>query len=164
MAERKTDPVRPADDEARTLARDILGSASHGALGVLDPATGAPQVSRIALARDADGTPLTLISDLSAHTAALRADPRASLMVGEPGDRGDPLTHPRLMLQCRAAFADRSDPGHPALRERFLAQYPKAKLYIDFADFSLVRLEVEDAFLNGGFGKAYRLAPADLAL
>lgn len=163
MTQGKPNPIRPTDDEARRLARDLLENARFAALGVLDPGTGAPLVTRIALAQAPDGAPLTLISDLSAHTRALRADPRASLLVGEPGPKGDPLTHPRLTLQGRAAFVDRAGPDHARLRETYLDQNPKAQLYIDFADFSLVRLDIAEAHLNGGFGKAYRLTAADLS-
>ena len=163
MPEKRPDPIRPADDAARALARDILAGARHGALGVLDPASGAPQVTRIALARGPDGLPLTLISALSGHTAGLRADPRCSLLLGEPGPRGDPLTHPRLTLNCVAGFVARDSADHAALRALYLSQNPKAGLYIDFGDFTLVRLPVTDAFLNGGFGKAWRLTAADLA-
>lgn len=155
--------IRPTDDEARVLARTLLGTAAFGALGVRDPGTGAPMVTRIAVATAPDGVPLTLISDLSQHTRALRADPVCSLLVGEPGPKGDPLTHPRLTVQARAVFTDRSDARHSDLRGHYLAQQPKAKLYIDFGDFSLVRLEPTGAFLNGGFGKAFVLTPKDLA-
>lgn len=158
----KPNPIRPTDDEARALARTLLAGAAHGALAVLDPATGAPSVTRIALALDPEGTPVTLVSDLSAHTAALRADLRASLLVGEPGPRGDPLTHPRLTLAVTAAFVARDDPARPALRAHWLAQRPKSKLYVDFADFSFVRLRPASAALNGGFGKAFVLTPDDL--
>ena len=48
------------------------------------------------------------------------------------------------------------------LREHYLSQRPKAKLYIDFGDFRLVRFDVQTAFLNGGFGKAYKLSSSDL--
>ena len=162
MTEKKIDPIRPMDDEARGLSRELIARARFAALAVLDPASGWPTVTRIALVRDPDGAPLTLISDLSGHTAALRADPRCSLLVGEPALKGDPLTHPRLTLQCEARFVRRDDPDHPALRAHYLEQQPKATLYIDFADFSLVRLGVVEAHLNGGFGKAYRPAPSDL--
>ncbi|MCO6383544.1 HugZ family protein [Oceanicola sp. 502str15] len=158
----ETDPIRPTDDEARALSCGLLDEARHGALGVLEG--GAPLVSRIAVGTDARGGPVTLVSSLSAHTAALRAEPACSLMVGEPGSKGDPLTHPRLSLQCRAAFVERESDDHAALRARWLESHPKAKLYIDFGDFGFVRLEVQGAFLNGGFGKAFRLTPADLGL
>ncbi len=163
MSQAPKDPVRPTDDAARALARDLLNSASHGALGVRLPDSGAPMVTRIAVARDGDGGPLTLISTLSQHTRALQADPVCSLLLGEPEERGDPLTHPRLTLQARAAFVERPGADHDNLRRLYLEQVPKAQLYIDFGDFSLVRLRVTEGFLNGGFGKAYRLTPEDLA-
>lgn len=157
-------PLRPTDDEARALARRLIDTARHGALGVLDPATGAPVVTRIAVVPGPDGAPLTLVSDLALHTRALRADPRASLLVGEPGPRGDPLAHPRLTLAVRAVFVAPDDPARPALRDHVLARQPKAKLYIDFPDFHLVRLRVLSAALNGGFGRAFALTPEDLGL
>lgn len=157
-------PIRPTDAEGIALARDLIGQANHGVLAVLDPETSFPMTSRIAVVRDADGTPVTLISELSHHTGALKADARCSLLLGEPGKKGDPLTHPRITLQARARFLRRGEDGFDALRERYLEQYPKAKLYIDFLDFSFARLQVTCAHLNGGFGKAYVLRPAEIGL
>ncbi len=156
-------PIRPTDDEARALARRLIDEATFGSIAVLQPATGAPMVSRVAVGTDAGGVPVTLISDLSQHTQALKAHPVCSLLVGEPGDRGDPLTHPRLTIQARAAFLRHGEPGHTELRARYLTSHPKAKLYIDFADFAFARLVPEAAYLNGGFGKAFNLTPDDLA-
>lgn len=155
-----TDPIRPTDDEARGLAQELLAAARFGALGVL--LDGTPMVTRVAVARDDTGLPMTLISTLSQHTRALQADPVCSLLVGEPGQKGDPLTHPRLTVQARAAFVDRPSAEHDALRALYLDQIPKAALYIDFGDFSLVRLNPTAAFLNGGFGRAYHLSRDDL--
>lgn len=157
-------PINPTDDDARALARELLTTARFGALAVIDPASGAPSVTRIGVATAPDGQPLTLISDLASHTAALRHNPDCSLLLGEPGPRGDPLTHPRITLTCRAVFIAQGDAGWAALRAHYLGRYPKAKLYIDFADFSFARLDVSAVALNGGFGKAYRLTPADLGL
>lgn len=162
MTEKRPDPVQPADDEARALARQLLQGSRHAALAFTDPATGTPGISRIAFGLAPDGCPLTLISSLAQHRRALEAHPDAALMVGEPGDKGDPLTHPRLMLRVRAVPVDRALADHPALREAWLADHPKAKLYIDFADFAFVRLVPQSAMLNGGFGRAYRLDAADL--
>ncbi|MGC9420124.1 MAG: HugZ family protein [Rhodovulum sp.] len=154
------DPFRPADDEARALARRLIDAARFGALGVLRD--GAPFVTRVALAPGPDGVPVTLISDLAPHTAALRAAPLCSLLVGEPGPKGDPLTHPRLTIEAEAAFVAPDDPGRAALRDHYLAQQPKARLYVDFGDFHFVRLVPRAGHLNGGFGKAYMLTAADL--
>jgi putative heme iron utilization protein len=160
MAE--VNPIRDTDDEARALARRLIDEARFGALGVLDPATGAPVVTRIAIGTTPGGAPLTLISSLAFHTAALRADPRCSLLLGEPGERGDPLTHPRVTLACRADFLPRDEGDHARIRAHYLQTHPKATLYVDFADFSFVVFAVESAALNGGFGKAFRLTASDL--
>ena len=149
-------PIRETDDEARTLARDILAAARFAAIATTHPDTGRPHVTRIALCL-CDGRLLALISDLSTHAKALIQAPDCSLLIGEPGPRGDPLTHPRLTLAARAVFLpDKSD------RANYLAAIPKAKLYIDFGDFRFVRFDIGAVDLNGGFGRAYRLKPADL--
>ena len=157
----RPDPVQPADDDAREAARRLLGGARHGALAVLEPGTGHPLASRAAVALDADGAPLVLLSALSAHFGALEADARCALLVGEPG-AGDPLAHPRLTVIGTARRLGRDGPDAARVRARWLAAHPKAALYVDFADFAFWRLEPERASLNGGFGRAYRLAPADL--
>jgi putative heme iron utilization protein len=153
----RPDPIRPADDAARALARDLCGAARFGALGVIDPETGGPMVSRVAVLWHG-GAALILVSDLSLHTVALRRDPACSLLVGEPGPKGDPLTHPRLTLMARAGMVDKA-----AVRADWLARHPKAALYYDFGDFRMWRLQVLHAHLNGGFGKAYRLTATDMA-
>ena len=158
----RIDPIRPTDDLARAMARDLVAAARFGALGVLDE-TGAPRVTRIAVGRDADGVPMTLVSGLSAHSVAIRRDPRVSLLIGEPGRKGDPLTHPRLTLFARAVALERSDPDHAGRAARWLSLHPKAKLYIGFGDFFFVRLEPVKAHLNGGFGRAFHLAAGDIA-
>jgi putative heme iron utilization protein len=156
----RPDPVQPPDAAACTLARTLLAEATHAALAFTDPTTGAPAISRIALAPGPDGTPLTLISGLAPHTAALQAHPACALMVGEVPDRGDPLAHPRLMIRAQAAFAPAQE--RAALRGHWLALRPKSTLYVDLPDFAFVRLHPEGALLNGGFARAFRLAPADL--
>lgn len=158
---RQTNPIRPTDDAARTLARSLLTGATYAALGVITP-DGLPMVTRIALATAPDGAPLSLISDLSAHAAALKSNPAASLLVGEPQDRGDPLTHPRLTLQTTAHFIRQGEPGYPELSAHYLSLRPKAKLYAGFSDFFFVRFSIGDALLNGGFGKAFHLAESDI--
>lgn len=157
-----SDPIRPTDADARALARDLLASATFAALAVSDPATGTPSVTRVALCTAPDGTPLTLISDLSSHTSALRADANCALLVGEPGDKGDPLTHPRMTLHAKAAFLPKDSDAHVLMRAHYLSLRPKAKLYVDFPDFSFVRFDVSGGLLNGGFGKAFHLTPDDL--
>lgn len=155
--------LRETDEEARKLARVLLRSARYGALAVLDPATGFPFASRVLLGTDIDGVPVILVSALSTHTKALEADPRASLLTGEPGS-GDPLAHPRLTIRCIAEPVEHGNAVHQRIRTRFLDRHAKAKLYIDFPDFRFFRLVPQSASLNGGFGRAYLLEGADLMI
>ncbi|MFO6464764.1 pyridoxamine 5'-phosphate oxidase family protein [Jannaschia sp. KMU-145] len=144
----------PPDPEIRALAARLVGT-SHGALATsLD---GAPLVTRVGclwLAGEGMGL---LVSDLSDHARALSQDPKAAILLGEPDEKGDPLTHPRLTVRGTVDARDKA-----AWRETWLAARPKARLYYDFTDFRLMVLEPSDALLNGGFGRASRLAPSDL--
>lgn len=157
-----TNPIRPTDNEARRLAQKLIEDARFAALGFTDPASNTPMVTRISYVPSPSG-PLSLVSDLSAHTQALRRNPACAFLIGEPTEKGDPLTHPRLSLQGVAEFINHSDAEYQSLTPHYLALYPKAKLYIGFADFSFLRLQVTRGFLNGGFGKAFELTPHDLA-
>ncbi|PUB10718.1 HugZ family pyridoxamine 5'-phosphate oxidase [Yoonia sediminilitoris] len=151
----KPNPINPTDDAALTLAVDLLTKTRFGALAViLRDAT--PYVARTAMIWDGAAL-LTLISTLSTHTGALLDNPACSALIGEPGDKGDPLTHPRMTLQCTAAQVDKA-----AHKDQWLAAIPKAQLYYDFTDFLMIRLAPDAIHLNGGFGKAYRLGPDDL--
>lgn len=156
-----TDPVRPADAEARALAQGLL-ALGHAALAWTDPDTGTPGISRIAFARDPQAGLLTLVSGLAPHFRALRDRPDCALMLGEVGEKGDPLTHPRLMIRARATFIAPDDPERPAIRARWLERNPKAQVYIDLPDFAFVRLTPVSALLNGGFARAFHLSPQDL--
>jgi heme iron utilization protein len=160
-APRHPDPVQRANDEARILARSLL-SLGHAALAWEDPDTGTPGISRIAFARDPEAGLLTLVSGLAPHFRALRDRPDCALMLGEVGDRGDPLTHPRLMIRARSAFVRADDPARDAIRSRWLERAPKARVYVDLPDFAFVRLAPVSALLNGGFARAFRIAPEDL--
>ena len=163
MDDKPKDVIRQTDAEAIRLAKTLMRTARFGALAVFEPGTGAPFASRVGVATDADGTPLILVSQLSAHTGAIRADPRCSLLLGEPG-KGDPLAHPRITLICRAAKLKPGTPERDRAERRYLNRNPKAKLYVALSDFSFFRLEVERASLNGGFGKAYLLTRDNLIL
>lgn len=157
----RPDPVRPANAEALALVHRLL-SLGHAALAWEDPATGTPGISRIAFARDAQAGMLTLVSGLAPHFRALRERPDCALMLGDVGDKGDPLTHPRLMIRARAGFVAPDDPARPGMRSRWLERNPKATIYIDLPDFAFVRLTPTSALLNGGFGRAFHIAPEDL--
>lgn len=160
-APRRPDPVQPANAQALALVRQLL-ALGHAALAWEDPVTHTPGISRIAFARDPEAGMLTLVSGLAPHFRALRDRADCALMLGDVGDRGDPLTHPRLMIRARASFVVPDDPARPGLRDRWLQRNPKAQVYIDLPDFAFVRLTPTSALLNGGFARAFHIAPEDL--
>jgi putative heme iron utilization protein len=158
---KQPDPVQTATEDALALARQLL-ALGHAALAWQDPDTGTPGISRIAFHRDPEAGLLTLVSGLAPHFRALRDRPDCALMLGEVGDKGDPLTHPRLMIRARATFVAPDDPSRPGLRDRWLERNPKAAIYIDLPDFAFVRLTPVSALLNGGFARAFHVAANDL--
>ncbi|MBE2274997.1 MAG: pyridoxamine 5'-phosphate oxidase family protein [Rhodobacteraceae bacterium] len=161
-APRRRDPVADATAPERAEALALLTGARHAALAFADPKDGTPGISRIAFAFDPEAGMLTLVAGLAAHEPALRAEPACAVMLGEVGAKGDPMTHPRLMVKARAEFVPAEAAERPGLRARWLARNPKAKVYIDLPDFSFVRLHPVSGVLNGGFARAFRLTGEDL--
>jgi putative heme iron utilization protein len=145
------------DDQtaARRDARRLLRLSRTGALATLDG--GAPLTTLVGVASDWDGAPLFLMSQLARHTRNLAANPRVSLLLTSPGGGGDPLNRPRITLGGAVRPREGADG-----RARYVQRNPKAKLYVDFADFSLRRLDVDSVHFNGGFGRADPLTVADL--
>ncbi|KEO60896.1 HugZ family protein [Thioclava indica] len=162
MPQPPINPIRPTSDEARALAHGLIATATFGALAVNDGTTGFPSVTRIAIGTAPSGEILTLVSGLAAHTGALLTDPRAGLLLGEPKEKGDPLTHPRLSLRVMADQITRDDSRFEMLRTHWLETHPKSKLYIDLPDFTFFVLRPQSGALNGGFGRAWQLGASDL--
>ena len=160
----KINPLRPTDADAISLARKLVTAPESAALSFLHPDTGHPSVSRIAVAVLPNGSLVSLMSELSTHTKALLQNPSCALLLGDVGDKGDPLTHPRITLQCSSKLIPHDDDAFAGLRGPYLQKRPKSKLYINFADFCFAEFQIHAGDLNGGFGKAYQLSPEDLSL
>ncbi len=148
-----SDPGPLADFEPLAEARRLLRGVRAGPLATLD-GSGGPFASLVTVATDHDGSPLILVSQLSAHTRHLDRDGRCSLLLAEGGE-GDPLAHARLTLTGVAEKITDAVVRRRA-RTRFLARHPAASLYVDFGDFSFWRVAVDQAHLNGGFARAAR--------
>lgn len=144
---------------AAAQAKRLLRLSRTGALATLVPGSGAPLATWVGCASDFDGAPLFLLSTLAQHTRNLGEDPRASLLLTSPPDRGDPLNHPRVSVGGPIL-------AHPEAyaRKRYLQRNPKARLYAPFADFAVFRMRVETVHYNGGFGRADALTAADILI
>lgn len=160
----KINPIRETNDEAKGLARALIHNAVFASIAVLEPETGHPLVSRIAVgvmegeAKD----PFFLASDLSGHSKALLEDDRASIMFGEPPQKGDPLAFARVTVIGKIEKITREHNSYDLRRAFWLNKHPKSQLYIDFGDFNFYVLNVERVALNGGFGKAFEMQGEDL--
>jgi hypothetical protein len=79
------------------------------------------------------------------------------LVAGEQVET-NPQTTPRVTVTGMAEVVDDA-----ALKARYLAVHPYASLYADFGDFALWRIHPANGLYVGGFGRAARLAAADLS-
>lgn len=139
--------------------RTILACGRIGSLASLNP-DGSPLATLVTYAPLMNGCPIFLLSRLSAHTQNLLKDRRASFLVSTTG-KGDPLAHARISINGQVY--EITDEGERArCRHRFLARHPKAKLYVDFGDFSFWQLQIDTVHFNGGFAKAAQLSGADI--
>ena len=133
-------------ERARTLVYlGRLGTLST--LSRMHP--GYPFGSVMPYALDDNGRPRFLISTMAMHTQNLHADPRASLLVIQPGWTGDPLAGGRVTLLGEARPLSEGDVGQA--RTAYLARHPNAAYWVDFEDFGFYRMEVAEVYYVGGF-------------
>jgi putative heme iron utilization protein len=163
-------PAAPAAREPTHAerCRTLVAGERRGALSTLaaDPA-GYPFGSVVSFGLADDGDPLFFVSMMAEHTQNALRDPRASLLVTEPVPEGaDPLASGRVTLLglLTPVEADERD----VARTRYLEANPAASYYIDFGDFTFLRLTVDHVRYVGGYGRmswvdapAYHLAEAD---
>jgi putative heme iron utilization protein len=149
-------PPRPTDVPAAPepsfaeRARTLVHHALTGALATLSRKhLGHPFGSVMPYAPDAEGRPRLLISTMAMHTQNLAADPRATLLVTQPGATGDPLAAGRVSLMGEARALDGVEAE--AARTAYLARHSTARYWADFGDFGFWRLEVTDVYFVGGF-------------
>ena len=144
-------------ERARTLLeRESLGMLSSNS--VKHPGWPFGSVMPYALADD--GAPLFLISGMAIHTQNVLADPRASLLVMQSGNEGDPLGMARATLLGTVTGVDNVP---DELRQAYLARHPNARHWIEYSDFAFYRLDVTHIYFVGGFGAMGWVAAADYA-
>ncbi|MDP3542727.1 MAG: pyridoxamine 5'-phosphate oxidase family protein [Elusimicrobiota bacterium] len=136
-------------DELAARGKELLKAGRSGALSTHSvERPGFPFASLALYALDGHGRPLFLLSGLAVHARNLAADPRASLMVAE----GDVQASARVTVVGRVSKL--SGEQADAARAAYVARHPAAKAWSSFGDFSLWRLEPEDAYVVAGFGSA----------
>ncbi len=156
----KIEPSAGAPFEAVRVARDVLHTSRTAALATLDPVSGYPYTTATNIGIEPDGAPFFFAAGLTLHARNMEADPRISLTLA-PFGKGDALTLPRLTLVGKA---EQIGPDEvPLAIGRYIARYPKAKLYLSLPDTRLYRLRTEGVQINGGPARnASNITPADL--
>jgi heme iron utilization protein len=141
--------------------RTLTSQAMSATLSTIarDP-RGFPYGSLVTVAVDDDGRPLLLLSELAEHTANLRAQPEASVLLTEPiGAHEQPLALGRVTILGRCHRLIESETA--GAREAFLRRQPSAAYYVDFKDFAFYRLEPAALRYVGGFGRMSWVSPED---
>ena len=156
-------PTAPAAREPSHAerCRTLVQGERRGALSTLaaDP-EGYPFGSVVSFGLADDGDPLFFVSLMAEHTQNARRDPRASLLVTEPVPEGaDPLASGRVTLLGLLAPVDGA--GRDQARTRYLDANPAASYYIDFGDFTFLRLGVDHVRYVGGYGRMSWVDAAD---
>lgn len=134
----------------RTLDRATLATGMAGE-------NGWPYGSLVMVAVDQDGSPLLLLSDLSEHTANLKADPRASLMFDGTAGLAEPLTGARATVLGQVEKIE-----DKRMAERYLRRHASARMFAEFTDFNFYRVSVERAHIVAGFGEIHWVEAADI--
>ncbi len=141
-------------------ARTLMFLGRTGSLSTLSrKQPGFPFGSVMPYSLDERGRPVFLISTMAMHTQNLKVDPRASLLVTQPGTGDDPLGASRVALVGNALPIP--SPEVPEARNLYLERHANSKYWVDFEDFSFYRLDVVDVYYVGGFGVMGWVAPSD---
>ncbi len=141
----------------------LLRARNVAALGTLQGSE--PYVSMVPFAISPDGLALVIhVSRLAAHTQNLLHHNQISLLVTESEDSGKmPQSLARVTIQGQARELQREDPDYSVLRDAYLERFPDAAELFQFADFLLIRIEVQSARFVAGFAQAQTLTAAAFA-
>ncbi len=159
----ETDPEQQAASEA-AAAEDPAAKTRQWLLETHDATLctlstrrgleGYPFGSVVPFALTGDGAPFILIAQIAAHTANLRADPRASLFVRQPGIEGDPQVGWRVTLMGALEEVPSDAPEAGELHARYIERVPAAADYHRTHGFSHWRMtKIDKVRYIAGFGK-----------
>lgn len=156
------------EEESGKLSRELTRAAYYGTLSTIQTeAAGSGSVYNYPYGSVADvadeepstGRPLLLLSDLERNVVNLKQNPRMSIefitlpetlaQLNNP-DLYDVMTKPRttLMGQLEPVPEDELE----ASKTTYLKKHPESAAWINFSDFTLYRMVVEDVYVVGGFG------------
>jgi putative heme iron utilization protein len=110
-------------------------------------------------ALDERGQPFFLISTMAMHTKNIAGDPRASLLITQPGITGDPLGAARVTIMGTVQRLKKEESSQH--RDLYLEKFENAAYWVDFSDFGFYAMTVSDVYYVGGFGAMGWVASED---
>lgn len=170
--------VETPEQSPAELARAwLLGSkdATLGTLSVDEQSVGWPFLSVVPFALTPEGMPFILTAGIAQHTRNMKGDARASLMVQEKKEEGDPQSGWRLTLLGRMKPVRLEGTGgegeahwvspeaYEELNARYRERVPQARSYMATHGFNFWVLTVERVRFIAGFGRIYWLSGEDIA-
>ncbi|CAM9567515.1 unnamed protein product, partial [Ectocarpus fasciculatus] len=155
-------------EESGELSREIVKGSYYATLSTIQTeGAGNPgvvnypfgSVADIADEEPSTGRPLLLLSELERNVINLNSNPLCSLHLVTLPETIAQFTHPEhydIMTKPRTTLMGQlervPDEELDAAKETYLKKHPSSKAWINFSDFGMYRMVVEDVYVVGGFG------------
>lgn len=156
------------EEESGKLSRQLVANAYYATLSTIQTeAAGASNVYNFPYGSVADtsdeepstGRPLMLLSELERNVMNIASNPKVSLHYMSPPSNMEELKHPEhydVMTKPRTTLLGHlevvPDDELDHAKETYLKKHPNSKAWINFSDFAMYRMVVEDVYAVGGFG------------
>jgi hypothetical protein len=158
-------------EESGMLSRDLISVSYYGTLSTIQTqAAGSSAVYDYPFGTVVDfadevpstGRPLILLSDLERSVINMKENSKLSLSVWTlPNstflflhpEYSDVMTKPRTTLLGKLEAVPESELENA--KQTYLTKHPLSKSWINFSDFVMYRVVVEDVYVVGGFGNAH---------
>ena len=144
-------------------ARDQLLNELRSASMATVTSAGSPYVSYVPVAQGEDRVLYLFVSDLTGHTANLKSNRQASLMlVADESESQQIFARRRLILQGSASLIGRDDTEWAQAEEVYGNRFKDMfKLLKTLKDFHMFAFRADTVKLVLGFGQAYMLEGAN---
>ncbi len=136
-----------AEPTAEELAFKLVSNTKVGTACTIHKK--GPFGSVMPYAVDKKGRPLVFVSDLAVHTKNIKKNPKASIFITEP-TKEVKFDNPRVTLIGKMNLVPKKE--LEAAKKIYFKKFPEAKIYEQFHDFNLYRLEITAIYYVGGFG------------
>lgn len=153
-------PMTDDTSSPERIARGLLDRVGKASLATLHPQKCRPYTSLVLIAPDQDGSPVMMLSDLADHAKNLAAEGAASLLLdGTSG--AESLSGPRVSMEGEILRVEAAAEIE-RLKSLFVARHDEARIYAQFSDFRMYKMQVNRLHLIAGFGQIHWLAAEDV--